>query len=147
MGYPIAVQSPDGVIHLITSMNEPCLHFEMNEEWVLDKANQAESPRGSVEVAEQHVEHHPDGKPRVIWSSGTDCGGRPRLHGTETWYAPDGGKLYEAQYVNGVKAGTETYRAPDGPPRRIRWTKRYGADGEMVWTQYWPGGPKKSESH
>ena len=31
LGYCIAAQAPNGVIHLTTSMSHPALHFEMNE--------------------------------------------------------------------------------------------------------------------
>ena len=37
IGYSVARQGPDGLIHLITSMNRPCLHFAMNEAWILEK--------------------------------------------------------------------------------------------------------------
>jgi formylglycine-generating enzyme required for sulfatase activity len=38
LGYSVARQAPNGVIHLITTMNRPCLHFEMNEAWLLSEA-------------------------------------------------------------------------------------------------------------
>src|SRR5436190_24292744 len=34
LGYTVARQAPNGVIHLIATMTEPCLHFEFNEEWI-----------------------------------------------------------------------------------------------------------------
>ena len=41
IGYASATQSRDGVIHLMTSMNHPNLHFEMNEAWMawIDRKN------------------------------------------------------------------------------------------------------------
>jgi hypothetical protein len=35
LGYSAMRQAPNGVIHLITTMNRPCLHFEFNEAWLL----------------------------------------------------------------------------------------------------------------
>ncbi len=35
IGYCVATQAPDGIIHLMSSMNHPSLHFEMNEAWIL----------------------------------------------------------------------------------------------------------------
>ncbi len=36
LGYAVATQGPNGMIHLIATMTNPCLHFEMNEAWILD---------------------------------------------------------------------------------------------------------------
>ncbi|MBI3117062.1 MAG: hypothetical protein HYZ00_00135, partial [Candidatus Hydrogenedentes bacterium] len=35
LGYAVAVQGPNEVIHLLTSMNHPNLHFALNEAWIL----------------------------------------------------------------------------------------------------------------
>ena len=35
IGYSVARQSQDGLIHLITTMNKPCLHLAFNEAWIL----------------------------------------------------------------------------------------------------------------
>ena len=35
-------QAPNGMIHLITTMNNPCLHFEFNEAWVMSDAGETE---------------------------------------------------------------------------------------------------------
>jgi len=40
LGYSAARQSPSGMIHLITTMNQPCLHFEFNEAWILSGKRQ-----------------------------------------------------------------------------------------------------------
>ncbi|RPJ81075.1 MAG: exo-alpha-sialidase, partial [Acidobacteria bacterium] len=36
LGYSVARQAANGLIHLITTMNNPCLHFELNEAWILN---------------------------------------------------------------------------------------------------------------
>src|SRR5947207_170567 len=38
LGYSVARQARNGMIHLITSMNDPCLHFEFNEAWLFSDA-------------------------------------------------------------------------------------------------------------
>ncbi len=38
LGYSAAAQAPNGIIHLITTLNIPCLHFEFNEAWILSQA-------------------------------------------------------------------------------------------------------------
>lgn len=35
LGYVDARQAPNGLIHLVTSMTDPCLHYEFNEAWIL----------------------------------------------------------------------------------------------------------------
>src|SRR5699024_543606 len=35
LGYAVARQSPNGVIHLITSMNAPAASFSFNEAWIM----------------------------------------------------------------------------------------------------------------
>jgi hypothetical protein len=44
LGYAIATQSPDGLIHLIATMTHTCLHFAMNEAWILDKKTEPQVP-------------------------------------------------------------------------------------------------------
>jgi hypothetical protein len=39
LGYSAAAQGPDGMIHLITTLNIPCLHFEFNEAWILSHSD------------------------------------------------------------------------------------------------------------
>ena len=46
LGYSAACQAPNGMIHLITTMNQPCLHFELNEAWIL--APDAPPPRNAA---------------------------------------------------------------------------------------------------
>ncbi|MBM3934491.1 MAG: hypothetical protein FJ319_09350 [SAR202 cluster bacterium] len=157
LGYSVATQSPDGVIHLVTSTNHPCLHFEMNEAWILEKDNQPQSPAPTaVGVSEKHVERHLNGNPRVTWSDASDSRGGLLLHGIETWHYEDGTPQYEVRYVSGLKTGTETYCYPSG---KVKWTKEWqpakggthptgltSTDRTMVWTQYWSNGNVKAQS-
>ena len=150
IGYSAARQAPNGVIHLITTMNSPCLHFEMNEAWILDRAAEVpcdadllRSKATEISDLEDHEERYPDGRMRVTWSAGTANDGRYLLHGTETWYHPNGSRQREAAYRLGCKVGVETYRSSDG---KTAWTWEHGDDGHSRWTQYWPNGRKKAES-
>ncbi|MCX6623822.1 MAG: exo-alpha-sialidase, partial [Acidobacteria bacterium] len=88
IGYSVGAQAPNGVIHLITSMNHPSQHFEMNEAWILASGN-----------------------------DGVESGGQFRLQGTETWRYPNGARQYEVTWNQGVKSGQETYWARDGKPK------------------------------
>jgi hypothetical protein len=145
LGYVHAAQGPNGVIHLMTSMNHPSMHFEMNEAWVLSdargEANQGWA--GPSSKPRRHAEKYPNGKVKAEWGSRAAANGDYVLHGRETWYYPDGRKKYEATYADGKKAGTESYWLPNGA---LKWTWQHRPDGTSVWTQYWPGGGKKAES-
>jgi hypothetical protein len=151
LGYSAATQGPNGMIHLITTMNNPCLQFELNEAWILAPDGAGSSDTALMKSAatriahvKKHQETFPNGKPRVIWSGGMADDGRFLLQGTERWFYPNGQKQYEAVYELGRKTGTETLWSPDGT---INWRWQHGQDDAKVWTQFWPNGRKKAESH
>ncbi len=144
LGYAAACQAPNGVIHLITSMNHPAMHFEFNEAWILDP--QAGETAAATPAAGRMIEEretYPDGKVRLEWRATIAPDGRVLLHGRQRWYYPNGNLQYEARYRNGSKEDREAYYSEDG---RILWEWRHGTDGASTWTQYWPSGAKKAES-
>jgi hypothetical protein len=144
LGYAIATQGPNGLIHLISSMTHPSQEFEMNEAWIL--AGDSATPttpaetKGKVTTVEQKFA---SGKLQAKWSGGTDASGRFLLSGPETWFYSDGSKEYEATWHNGVKTGRESYWLPGG---KLAWMWEHRPDGRGVWTQFWPNGNKKHES-
>ncbi len=150
LGYSVARQAPNGVIHLITTMNRPCLHFELNEAWILSEASRDASEAAitantahSIHAEQEFVERYADGTPRLCWHAGVGDDGRYLLHGTETWFRPDGTKQYEARYQLGCPVETETLWRPDGG-KQWEWTRP--PDGTAMWTQWWENGQKKAES-
>ena len=152
IGYSVARQAPDGVIHLITSMNRPNLHFAFNEAWILSKDTKQEkmsdaqlmaNSASSVSNIKEYRENYTDGKKKIEFSGGTGDDGRFLLHGKETWYYPDGNEQREAYYDKGRKIKTEIYWSKDGSKK---WTWEHKEDGSSVWTQYWPNGRKKAQS-
>ena len=142
IGYVVLQQASNGVIHLITSMNHPAVHFEFNEAWILspDDATFEENTEGEVMTLQ---ENYTSGKVRVTWSAKICRDGRYLLHGAETWYYENGNKQWEVTYCDGVKVGQETYWASDGTKK---WEWYHYENGTNVWTQYWPDGIKKAES-
>lgn len=146
LGYCDAVQTPDGLIHLMASKGKPSMHFAMNEAWILSaetkETGQATDPAGKKIINEN--EKWPNGKTRLSWSWFKAGNGTPVLHGKETWFYENGIKQYEVTRENGKKLGTEECFRPDGSKR---WKRDYNKDSGMVWTSYWPNGVKKSESH
>ncbi len=148
IGYSAARQAPNGVIHLITTMNRPNLHFEMNEAWILDQNATREDPMaptsgGPLADVKPQEEKYPSGQPRLTWSAGLGSDGRYLLQGREVWYYENGQKQREANYEKGYKTGTETYWSREG---KVEWIWDYQPDGSAVWTQFWSNGQKKSVS-
>ncbi len=143
IGYSVAAQAPNGVIHLITSMNHPSLHFEMNEAWILSDAGELPAPSASVARAVQGEEKYPDGRIKAQWSGKILSDGRFVLDGRETWYFPDGSRHYQVQWREGVKTGVETLWRADGSKA---WEWEHRQDGVSVWTQFWPNGNRKRQS-
>jgi formylglycine-generating enzyme required for sulfatase activity len=146
IGYSVARQAPDGVIHLITSMNAQALHFALNEAWILDSLAPADTttrpPLPAVGKARPHEERLADGG-KAIWSSAIAADRRALLHGWERWYYPGGSLQYEASYDRGRHVGRERFLREDGSPV---WTRDHRTDGTTVWTRYWPNGRKRTES-
>jgi hypothetical protein len=152
IGYSAAQQAPNGMIHLITTMNRPCLHFELNEAWILAEgdgnapASETElmaSSATSVEDVQEYREVYSDGGLKIVFSGGKADDGRFLLHGKEIWYYPNGRRQREATYEAGRKVGQETYWSKDG---NVQWMWNHRKDGTSCWTQYWPNGRKRAES-
>ncbi len=150
LGYSVARQAPNGIIHLITTMNKPCLHFAMNEAWILsdeptpdDDAVVMANGTNSVHDVQSYEENYANGQLKAAWHAGIGNDGRYLLHGTETWYYEDGTKQYEADFALGKRVDEEVFYCRDGSPE---WKWQYRPDGTARWTQWWPGDEKKSES-
>ena len=125
----MAAQAPNEVIHLISSMNHPSLHWEMNEAWILSDST-SETPVGSGSAADvRETEKWPDGRVPATWSGKRDASGRYVLDGAETWYAENDARLYAVTWRDGVKTGTETWWRRDGK-KIFEW--EHGADGKAV---------------
>ena len=149
LGYAVARQAPNGVIHLITSLTRPALAFEMNEAWILDAipekradAEPTRSPVKNITNIRTFEESYPDGALKATYGGGLAQNGTFVLHGMETWYYDNGQRQWQVNYDCGRKVKMETYWAPNGAKR---WQWRHHDDAG-TWTQYWPGGQKKAES-
>jgi len=153
IGYSVARQAPNGMIHLITTMNHPCLHFEFNEAWILSACD-SQIPRSDAECmastatsirdVHEYREDYPDGGVKITFWGGTSDDGRFLLHGKEAWYYPSGEKQREATYELGRKVGRETYWSQNGA---VQWAWDHRGDATSIWTQYGPNGLKMAESH
>jgi hypothetical protein len=152
LGYSVAQQAPNGMIHLIATMTHPCLHYEFNEAWILednkiDGQSETElmaSKVNKITEVNKYEETYPDGRMKLLYHAGRGDDGRVLLHGKEIWYHPDGTKQYEATYHLGRKTGTEEYWNLNGV--KI-WEWEHHENGQSQWTQWWPNGAKKAESN
>ncbi|MCB1124352.1 MAG: exo-alpha-sialidase, partial [Verrucomicrobiae bacterium] len=145
IGYSMAAQAPNGVIHLISSKNYPAQHWEMNEAWILSAST------GYTMV--DHVASNPvlasgdafaDGSSRAAWGGNKDSSGRFVLNGPEVHHYPSGRKQYEVGWEQGLKVGTESYWDTDG---NLIWRWKHRPDGSKTWTQFWPNGKQRHESN
>lgn len=143
VGYVTARQGPNGVIHILTTETQPCLHYELNEAWIWSDAGDI-APETSGGVIRKFSENYPDGKLKSEWSARICPGGRYLLDGPETDYYEDGAKQYEVTYASGRKTGDEVFCSPQGT-KLWTWTHDLNAN-TSVWTQYWPNGRYKSRS-
>lgn len=150
IGYSTSSQAPNGMIHLITSMNPQSLHFEFNEAWVMapsmqDNADESlmRSSASAVASATSSVEKYDNGKARVKWTGGVADDGRYLLHGPQESFYENGQKQWAADFQLGKKTGTETSWSSDGR-KLCEW--QHLPDGASTWTQYWPSGQMKAQS-
>jgi hypothetical protein len=149
VGYVGAIQSENGVIHLVTSRNHPDLHLELNEAWILadDEAAEQASLEQDVKVIPDTIkaykEEYANGKLRVNYRAGRSRGGRFLLEGSEIWYYVDGQKEWEASYRAGSKVGAETYWNHDGTKK---WQREHRADGSHVLTVWGPDEKEEARS-
>lgn len=146
IGYSIAAQAPNGIIHLLGSATQPPQHFEMNEAWILDPKAGASDATVVIPpdaVVQTSREYHPDGAMKALWSVRRCTSGRMLLHGTETHWYPSGSKQYEVTWTDGRKVGTEMSWNEQG---NVVWQLDHRSNDVTVWTQFWSNGVKQRES-
>lgn len=143
LGYVTVKQAPNGVIHLLTTITRPCLHYEFNESWIWSDARDI-TPESSGGTIREFVERYPNGQLRSRWTARICANGRYLLHGEEIDYYEDGSIQHTVCYKNGRKTGEEIYWLPDGT-KAWSWHRNLKTN-VGVWTHYWKNGKKKIES-
>jgi antitoxin component YwqK of YwqJK toxin-antitoxin module len=143
VGYVTARQAANGVIHILTTETQPCLHYELNEAWIFSDAGDI-APENSGGEIKKFSEKFPNGKIRSQWSARICPNGRYLLDGQEIDFYENGGEQHEVTYANGRKTGDEVFWSPDG--KKV-WTWLHDLKwNHAVWTLYWPNGKKKIQS-
>ncbi len=150
LGYAVARQAPNGVIHLIATMTEPCLHFELNEAWILsgdrimvDDASLRANTATRVSHVGTYEEKDATGRVRMIYSGGMANDGRFLFDGEQRWFYPDGSLQRSASYSLGRLTGREKYFAADG---HLEWERIHRSDALVIWTNFWPNGKVRTRS-
>lgn len=143
VGYVTARQAPNGMIHILTTVTQPCLHYELNEAWIFSDAGDV-TPETSGGVIQHYTEHYPNGQLRSTWSARICPHGRYLLDGVETDYYANGQKEHVVTYRNGRKTGREIFWAEDGT-KLSSWQHDL-KNNRSAWTHYWPNGRKRVES-
>ena len=144
LGYSVARQAPNGIIHITSSMNTPCLHFEINEAWILsDEAGFQDHSCSEVNEVREYQRFYPSGQLRAKWQAGVTEEGEYVLHGNQVWYYENGSKQYEVVYEAGHKTGNEILWDKEG--RKV-WNWKYDDKGKGIWTRYYRNEQMKSKS-
>jgi hypothetical protein len=137
LGYVTARQAPNGVIHILTTVTQPCLHYELNEAWIWSDAGDI-APETSGGTIKKFSENFPNGKLRSQWSARICPNGRFLLDGVETDFYENGAKQHEATYASGRKTGEEAFWSSDG---KIIWRWQHDLqNNRSVWRQIRPDG-------
>jgi hypothetical protein len=141
-GYASLAQTPNGLIHVMSTMSAPSMHWEFNEAWVFSGSGDM-TPETTGGTVQQYSENYPGGAPRAAWSARVTPGGRYLLDGLETAYYPEGTVEYESTYESGLRVSSNYY-APNGD---LVWTwEQDNTTDTAVWTHYWSNGNRKLES-
>ncbi len=145
LGYAVARQAPNGVIHLITSMNVAAQHFELNEAWILSDLPAAPplAPAASCQVKAYQAQESGGGA-KITGTAKLCPDGRYLLDGLETWTFANGSPKYQVTYKDGLKTGEETFWSPDG--QKVWSWQHDPAAGTSIWTTWWPNGKKQNVS-
>jgi hypothetical protein len=143
LGYVTARQAANGVIHILTTITQPCLHYELNEAWIWSGAGDI-APETSGGTVKKFSEKFANGKLRSEWSARITPGGRYLLDGPEADFYDNGAKQHEVVYESGRKTGAEIFWSPDG---KKSWSWSHDLKNHRaIFTRYWPNGGKMSES-
>ncbi len=144
LGYATVRQAPNGLIHVLATVTQPCLHYEFNEAWITTPAAGDITPETTGGKVKSYREKYPDGSLRATWKSRITPGGRYLLDGAEKYYYPNGKIQRDVSWVRGRRTGIETLWGLDGT--RI-WSWNHDlANNVSTWTHWWPNGQKRLES-
>ena len=142
VGYVTATQGPNGVIHIVTSHNQPHdVSIHLNEAWVREGG--PEQAVAKVRDIKTYREEFRPGRLKCTWSAGVSTSGIYLLDGRQVFYYESGARLWEATFRGGHKAGTEILWRENGVKQ---WERTYEADGRWTWQVYDDAGKPGAQS-
>ena len=131
LGYSTVRQAPNGVLHVLSTMTHPCLHYEVNEAWVLaGDDSSAASAAAAVTAAGAPIRHEfieleaGGAIVRAKWSALSGAGA-PR------GYALDG--AFVAFYTGGSLGGAQAEYSATFAQGRREQEEYFDADGAPIW--------------
>lgn len=145
VGYTTATQTKDGLIHIVTSKNDPeNMEIELNEAWIQSSFADVSTVPKTIAKVTKHRETYGNGKVYVVWSDGVADTGEILLEGPETFYYSSGKPMWKLRFHLGNKIGVETYYRADST--RV-WQKMHAKDGTYTWLNYDVHGRLVATSH
>ena len=143
IGYTTVRGSPNGLIHVVTSLVEPAIHYEFNEAWVYSAEGDIAPETGGGSIT-NYSENYPGGARKATWSARICPNGRYLLDGVETNYYENGTVQRVATWASGRRTGEETLWMSNG---RKFWSWNHDLTNNVsTWTHWWSNGRKRFES-
>jgi hypothetical protein len=144
LGYAAAAQAPNGIIHVVTSVTKPNLHFELNEAWILSpEAGWDEYDYPEVSDVQTYETRYPGGSLKARWSGGTTDTGEWMLDGRQVTFHENGKMEWEVTWAAGRKTGEERFWDRDG---RLVWKWSHLPNDKGIWTRYYESGEVSHQS-
>lgn len=145
VGYTTATQSRDGLIHIVTSKNDPNnFEIELNEAWIMSDDDAASAPPTKISLVMKHTEKNLGMNVSATWSQGVANDGRTLLEGPQAFFYANGKALWTSTFHLGEPIGEEVFYRSDGSKE---WQKTHEKNGDWTWQIFGPTGDQTAESH
>jgi hypothetical protein len=143
IGYTTVRGAPNGLIHVVSSLTIPAVHYEFNEAWVYSAEGDITPETGGGSIT-NYSENYPGGARKATWSARICPNGRYLLDGVETNYYENGTVQRVVTWASGRRTGEETLWAPNGVKF---WSWSHDLTNNVsTWTKWWSNGRKRFES-
>ena len=143
IGYTTVRGAPNGLIHVVTSLVKPAIHYEFNEAWVYSAEGDSAPETGGGTI-QSYSENYPGGARKATWSARICPNGRYLLDGVETNYYENGTVQRVVTWASGRRTGEETLWMSNGMKF---WSWNHDLTNNIsTWTHWWSNGRKRLES-
>jgi hypothetical protein len=143
IGYTTVRGAPNGLIHVVSSLTTPAVHYEFNEAWVYSAEGDITPETGGGSIT-NYSENYPGGARKATWSARICPNGRYLLDGVETNYYENGTVQRVVTWASGRRTGEETLWMSNGMKF---WSWNHDLTNNVsTWTHWWSNGRKRLES-